>query len=72
MEGIINHPPKNPRTDLIPNLENVLLKDYTNICLSINVVAIIRRALCSLDVRKERSYLIRTVRKLNVSSCGNL
>lgn len=40
------------------------------ICISINVAAIIT-TLCSLDLRKERLYLIRTVEKLNVCSGGN-
>lgn len=52
--------------------KNVPLKEQHEICVSINVVAIIIRALRSLDLRKERLYLIRTVEKLNVCSCGTL
>lgn len=52
--------------------KNVLLKKHNEICISINVVAIITRALHSLDLRKERLCLIRTVEKLNVCPHGNL
>lgn len=48
---------------------NVLLKEQNEICISIKVVA---RSWRSLDLRKERLCLIRTVEKLNVCLCGKL
>ena len=52
--------------------KSVQLKGQNKIFISVNVVAIITRALHSLGLRKERLHLIRTGAKLNVCSCGTL